>query len=110
MKSITVLLLILLLPGFATAAQIFGSLKEGDRPIAQGVQVRVQFDKSIPSSGATDGYGSYNLFVKPKGKCTFSVYYGGAWVSIDVYSYDSPVRYDFDLIRQNDGRYMLRRR
>jgi len=110
MKSLAVVLLIVLLPGFATAAQIVGSLKEGDRPIGQGVPVQIQYGNTPVGKGTTDNYGSYNLFVKQKGNCTFSVYYGGAWVSTTVYSYDTAVRYDFDLVRQSDGRYVLRRR
>ena len=110
MKAIMLaLLIILFLPTFSFAAQIYGSLREGNRSVGQGVKVDVVCSDGTHSV-VTDGYGSFNHFVKQRGKCTMVVYYGGQTPSAVIYSYDDPVRYDFDLIKQGDGQYVLKRR
>src|SRR5713226_10205745 len=107
MKPILVSLLILLCSSAASAAQIYGSLKEDGRAVGQGAQVEIQYTGG-PAQGATDAYGSYNLYVRPPGKCTLRVLYKGAWVQTEINSYNDPVRYDFDLVRQSNGNYSLR--
>jgi hypothetical protein len=111
MKKIALMIVVLglsLLPFSVHAAQIFGSLKEDGRSIPAKVvyEVLCGAQKYV---GETDGYGAY-VFNAGRGKCTFKVYYKGQAPSFDVYSYDDPVRYDFDLILQSNGQYMLRRR
>jgi hypothetical protein len=111
MKTIhTALLLILFSPAVASAAQIFGTLKEGDRPVGKGVSVAIECQGGGDSKD-TDAYGSYNLFARQPGKCTLKVLYGGQWSKpFPIYSYNDPVRYDFELVRQGDGQYALVRR
>jgi hypothetical protein len=111
MKTIgTLVFLMLIVVPPAFSAQIYGSLKEGDRSVGAGVKVIIECAGGTDSK-ETDGYGSYNLYVRPTGKCTFRVYYQGKWsVPFTIYSYDDPVRYDFELIRQGDGQYALKRK
>lgn len=111
MKTIRLaLLLIIFSPSVASAAQIFGTLKEGDRPVGKGVNVVVECAGGGDSK-ETDAYGSYNLFVRQSGKCTLKVFYQGQWSApFTIYSYNDPVRYDFELVRQGDGQYALRRK
>lgn len=107
------LLLILLFPTGALAGQIFGSLKQNNSSVGNGVGVRIQCgEKGRPIEGATDSYGSYSLYVPQPGKCAFTVYYSGQWsVPYEIYSDQAdPVRYDFELVRQDDGSYRLERR
>lgn len=106
--SLSVLIILLIaLPVFA--GEIYGGIELSGKPIAPGVEVVVQCG-STPYSTKTDEIGSYRLYVKGKGKCTLIVKYGNEpFPKIDIYSYESTVRYDL-VIEGTDGRYSLRRR
>ena len=108
----SLLFLILLFPTFVFAAQIFGSLKQNNTSVGQGVRVRIQCAGEKPYEADTDGYGSYKIYVPHPGKCGLSVFYGGRWSAVyDIYSDQTdPVRYDFALISQNDGSLRLERK
>lgn len=109
MKVIFCLVVVILLFAMtASAAQVYGTLKEGDRPVEAGVNIDITCDNSS-YSGQTDAHGSYSIYVQRKGKCTFTVHYRGQHPHTDIYSYDDPVKYDFDLV-QTPGGYELRRR
>lgn len=90
----------------ASAGQIFGSLKEDGRPLT-GVKFDV-FCRDRTYSGVTDGDGAYNIEVG-RGRCTFRLYYKDQTANYDLYSYDNPLRYNFDVIRLSTGQYILRR-
>ena len=95
------ILLISCLPTYAGAAQVFGSLKYGDRAVGQGVLVNVQCgDRAYPTK--TNEYGSYGIYVRER-KCTLAVYYENRWSrGYDIYPDDSdPVRYDFEMGWEN---------
>jgi hypothetical protein len=110
MKKIVLVIMfgLLLLPVSVYATQIYGSLKEDGRAVPAEVSFEVVCGDQR-YVGKTDGYGAYSLNAG-RGKCTFKVYYKGQSPTFDVYSYDNPVRYDFDLVLQSNGQYMLRRR
>ena len=113
MKTIAILLLlIMLLPAFAFAGEIYGSIKEGKRPIGKGVKVEI----IAVSSGRryvtkTDKYSSYRLYVRERGRCILKVYYKkqSPPPQIQVYSYKGPVRYDL-VLEKKKGKYILRRK
>lgn len=110
MKAFAILVLFIFLsPIIAYAAQIYGSLTEGGSPV-RGVRAVIKCSSGREYSKDTDNYGSYNVYVGEKGKCAFTVYYSGQTPTSDVYSYDEPVRYDFELMRQQNGQYILRRK
>jgi len=107
--AIFVLLLFTLFssPGFA--AQIYGTLRESDRPV-DGAQIEVVCGTSHYVD-KTDKYGSYKLYAKEVGKCTLTVTHRGQNPRAPIESYDDPAHYDFDLIRQQPaGTYRLQRR
>ncbi|MCI0453639.1 MAG: hypothetical protein L0Y68_01435 [Candidatus Dadabacteria bacterium] len=105
----SLVILILLVPAFVRAAQVYGSLNEGSKSVGPKVRIEIACaGNTYP--GETDGYGSYSIYIPQPGKCTLRVDYGGQWPEYEIYSYDDPVRYDFDLVRGNDGRYVLIRR
>ena len=105
-KTFKIIMLTLVLSLPAYAGQIYGSLKEDGRPVANAT-----FDVFCPQGsfrGVTDGYGAYSINVG-KGKCTFRLYYRNQQPSLDIYSYDSPLRYDFDVVSGNGGLALVRR-
>ena len=111
MKRLPLLLItILCLPIITFAAQIYGSLRVDNASVGEGVLVRIQCPEGA-YDGKTDRYGSYSVPLRPGKKCSLSVYYAGRWTAaFDVYPYEDPVRYDFDLLKQGDGSITLRRR
>ena len=109
MKVIFCLVLVILLfAPTAFAAQVYGTLKEADQPVEAGVRIDIACANNT-SSGQTDAHGSYSIYVQQRGRCTFTVHYRGQHPHTDIYSYDDPVKYDFDLV-QTPGGYELRRR
>jgi hypothetical protein len=108
MKKLSILLaLATLLPMTIFAAQVYGSLKENGQSVS-GVKVEINCNGRAYGV-STDSSGSYNLYAGEKGKCTFKVNYKGQAPTFEIYSYDNPVRYDFDLVNEN-GRYALKRK
>ena len=111
MKKIPMLLLVILCaPILGMAAQIYGNLRWNNASVGANVPVKIQCDEG-PYEGRTDDYGSYNVPLRPSRKCQLYVYFGNQWSRpFDVYPYEDPVRYDFDLVGQGDGTIALRRR
>ena len=110
MKAIRLLLIsILLSPTVAYGGQIYGTLTVNNKPVGRGVKVALVCGTTI-GPGETDDYGAYKVFVGAKGKCTLKVIYDRQELSFAVFSYDDPVRYDFDVVRGGDGKYFLKRR
>jgi len=91
------------------AGQVYGTLREADRPVAANVKVEVVCGNSTYSA-LTDASGLYRLFARETGKCTVRVYYQNQVPQAVVDSYANPAHYDFDLVRQQNGQYELRRR
>jgi len=105
-----VLLLIACLPALALGAQIYGNLRWNGASVGEGVAVKIQCPEG-PYDGRTDGYGSYSVALRPSKKCGLSVYYANQWSApFDVFPYEDPVRYDFDIVRQGNGTLALVRR
>ena len=108
MKTFTVLFLFLILsPSFVFAGEIFGSITEGGRPVGQGIKVEITYAGKAYST-ETDKYGSYRAYMPGMGKSLLKVHYKQQSPSIEISSYERPVRYDLVLEKQN-GRYSLRR-
>src|SRR5262245_40115735 len=106
-RSVAIIIFALISAVSVSAGQIFGSLKEDGRSLPANVQFDIQC-KGQKYAGRTDNYGAYAINSE-KGKCTLTVYYKGQSLTAPVYSYDNPVRYDFDLVLTN-GQYELRRK
>lgn len=111
MKKFAMLLLIIMcVPILAIGAQIYGNLRWNDASVGANVPVRIQCDEGA-YEGRTDAYGSYAVPLRPSRRCRLFVYFGNQWSQpADVYPYEDPVRYDFDLVGQGDGTIALRRR
>ncbi|MBI4528839.1 MAG: carboxypeptidase regulatory-like domain-containing protein [Deltaproteobacteria bacterium] len=107
MRALMVLLVLVVMGSeSALAAQIYGSLVQNGKPVP-GIEVYV-----VDCAGCqakTDAYGSYRIYIPTSGKFTLKVRYGSGELSHLIYSYNNPVRYDFELVNQA-GQYVLRRR
>lgn len=110
MKAVIfVLVLLYLCPGASLAGQVYGTLRESDRPVGPNIRVEAVCGTSTYSA-VTDNSGVYRLFARETGKCTFRAYYQNQAPQAVIDSYPNPAHYDFDLIRQPSGQYDLRRR
>ena len=106
-RSVAIIIFGLISAASAYAGQLYGSLKEDGRSLPAGVGFEIRC-RNQSYSGQTDGNGAYAINTE-KGRCTLVVYYKGQSLTADIFSYDNPVRYDFDLVFVN-GQYTLRRK
>lgn len=91
----------------ARAGHLYGRILENGQPV-RGAGVILRCGGESPG-GTTDPEGVYRLFAKTAGACTLEVNAGGRRAVGQLYSYDKPTAYDFDLV-QDGGRWILRRR
>ena len=109
-KFIGLMVVVFCAAELAAAAQIYGSLKQDNRSVGQGVEISINCG-GRPQQAFTDAYGAYKVYVPQPGKCTLTVSNGKARSEpYPVYSSDEPTRYDFDLIQNPNGTLSLRRR
>ena len=94
------------LPAFG--GQIFGTLTEGGKAVASGVEVVVDCSGE-QAKGSTDNFGAYRVNVQKTGRCTFTLTYKGQKPAAMIASLSEPVSADFELQMQ-DGKYKLVRR
>lgn len=111
MKKLTSMILLLIgCAELAIAGQIYGNVKEGNRSVGEGVEISINC-ASKPIAARTDTYGSYKIYVPNSGKCSLTILYQNRWSQpFSIYSDQEPVRYDFELLKQPDGTFTLKRR
>ena len=104
----------------AWAGRVFGDIKMDGKPLVAGVPVWIQRPaadekkKDVPppakvDSTATDKFGSYKLSVKEEGKCFLTIVYERQTVTLEIFSYKDPTRYDL-ILEKKDGKLSLRRK
>ena len=91
-----------------SGGQIFGTLTEGGKAIASGVEVLVDCSGE-QAKGKTDNFGAYRVTVQKTGRCTLTLTYKGQTPAATIASLSGPVSADFELQVQ-DGKYRLVRR
>ena len=107
MRKIFLMMLCLAVPGTtALAGEIYGTVKEGGKPIKAGTKIEVKCAKG--SYGAeTDKLGSYRLFAPEQGKCTLSVKSGDGAPQMTVTLFEDSARYNL-VLEKKDGKASLR--
>ena len=91
-----------------SGGQIFGTLTEGGKAVAKGIEVAVDCTGEQVKA-ATDDFGAYRVNVTKTGKCTLTLSYKGQKPEATVASRSEPASADFELQMQ-DGKYRLIRR
>ena len=90
------------------AGNVYGTLTEGGKPVAQGIKLEVACgDNKHPAQ--TDANGGFKLFVPEKGKCMLRVTYQGQTPEFEINSYDGSVQYELILEKQGN-QYTLKRK
>ena len=90
----------------AQAGEIYGTVKDGGKPVQAGTTVEVKCAKGSYSA-KTDNLGSYRLFVPEQGKCTLSVKSGAVSPQMTVHSFEDSARYNL-VLGEKDGKPSLR--
>ena len=103
----------------AAAGRLFGDVKQGGKPVAEGVLITVQpaakpADKGESSTApidsvVTDKVGSYKVTVKGEGKYTLTIHQGKQLAVLEVFSYKEPTRYDL-ILEEKEGKLTVRRK
>jgi len=90
----------------AIAGEIYGTVKEGGKPIKAGIKVEVKCAKGSYSA-ETDKLGSYRMFLPEQGKCTLSVKSSDGSPQMTVNSFEDSARYNL-VLEKKDGKSSLR--
>jgi hypothetical protein len=90
----------------ALAGEIYGTVKEGGKPIKAGTKVEVKCAKGSYSA-ETDKLGSYRLFVQEQGKCTLSIQSSDGSPQMTVNSFEDSARFNL-VLEKKDGKSSLR--
>ncbi len=106
--GISVLLLLLLWTSPLLAGEVFGTITEGNKPVAAGTKLEIAISgKTYPAE--IDKFGAYRVVLKEKGKGTLTVHIQNQSPSVDLFSYDRSTRYDW-ILDNKDGKLSLRRK
>lgn len=90
----------------ALAGEIYGTVKEGGKPVKAGTRVEVKCAKGSYSA-ETDKLGSYRLFVPDQGKCILTIKSGDVAPQMTVHSFEDSARYNL-VLETKDGKPALR--
>ncbi|HEY7369089.1 MAG TPA: hypothetical protein VIA29_04325 [Thermoanaerobaculia bacterium] len=103
-------IVLLLLAGVssAAAAEIFGTLSDGTKPLPAGVVVKLACGEATVEA-KTDEFGSYSLRTPASGECQVTVDYKGASAALPVTVYAKPTRYDL-VAKHEAGKLSLTRK
>ena len=96
------------LAGVMGAAEIHGTVSEGDKAVPGGVALKLDCSGTT-ATAETDQYGSYSLKVAATGECQLSVDYKKASGSLKVTVYDKPSRFDV-VVKEEGGKLSLARK
>ena len=108
MRPTIVTLALVLSASTVLAGEVFGTITDGKKPIAEGTKVEISVSgKSYAAE--TDRFGSYRIVVKEKGKGTLTVRLKDQSPSVEFYSYDKSTRYDW-VLEAKEGKLALRRK
>src|SRR2546425_2385974 len=109
MKIVSLLVLFILISASAAfAGNVYGSISEGGKPVAQGVKIEVVCGTD-KYNAETDAHGGFKLFVKDQGKCAMKISYQGQTPSFETNSFEGAVQYDLILEKQG-AQYTLKRK
>jgi len=109
MKTVSIGTLLLATASIAMAGHIYGTIRENNQPVRRALVVLTCGAERAPDA-RTDDEGVYRVFAKSTGNCQLVLEPGGRNAHGPLYSYDRPTAYDFDLIKDGGGRWILRKR
>ena len=97
--------IVLLFPIALHAGQIYGSVTEAGRGVANAT-IEIKCGNAPVTQGQTANDGSYRINVTEQGQCLLTL----SGCSAAVFSYPDPSQYDFEIVRYPNGGCELRRK
>jgi hypothetical protein len=91
----------------AFGGEIYGTIKEGDKPVGKDVPVEIKSSAKTYST-VTDEFGNYRVIVNETGKCSITIKFKDESVSAELQSYWNSARFDWAL-EKNGDKYSLKR-
>ena len=107
-RIVSLAFLLSLTAGSAIAAEVYGTVSEGGRPVGEGVTLAIACGGKT-ASATTDKTGSYHLDAPATGKCGLTITIKGESATLEVAAYDEGAQVDVVLERK-DGRLSARRK
>ena len=107
-RSIALAALAALLPAFANAGEVFGTVRVAAQPVGEGTQVAAKCGDKAYGPVSTDRKGAYRLVIAQVGKCTLTITHEGLSATVDVVSFDDAAQ--ADIVLAVDGGKLTARR
>ena len=108
MRNVLIVTVCLALAGAMGAAEIHGTVSEGDKAVPEGVALKLDCSGTT-AAAQTDQFGSYSLKIGATGECQLSIDYKKASGSLKVTVYEKPSRYDL-VVKEEGGKLSLARK
>jgi len=102
-----ILLALTLFAASSFAGEIYGTIKEGDKPVDKGTTLEIKSSAKIYSA-VTDEFGNYRVVVVEPGKCEITIHFKEQSISGEIQSYWNPSRFDLALEKSGE-KYSLKR-
>jgi hypothetical protein len=106
--TIMVVLAVLMGSGIALAGNVYGTITEAGKGIAQGSKIEIACGADKYNTD-TDANGGFKVFVKDQGKCELKLTYQGQTPTFEINSFEGSVQYDL-LLEKKGTQYTLRRK
>jgi len=112
---VALVLCICLMASSALAGRLLGDIRLDGKPVAEGLRIRLATTAkpgaapAVVDSTVTDKFGSYKLMAKDEGKYLLTLVFEKQPVSLEVYAYKEPTRYDL-VLEKKDGKLSLSRK
>ena len=102
-----ILLALTLFAASSYAGEIYGTIKEGDKPVGKDTKLEIKSAaKTYPA--VTDEFGNYRVIVVETGKCEITIHFKDQPISGEIQSYWNPSRFDWALEKSGE-KYSLKR-
>jgi len=108
MNTLRLILLSLIICSVSSfGGEIYGTIKEGERPVGRGVRLEIKTAaRAYPA--VTDDFGNYRVVVGETGKCAITVQFREQSILGEIQSYFTSVRFDWVLEKRGET-YLLKR-
>ena len=92
-----------------SAGQIYGTIVADGQPI-KDTDIEIKCGEEAPSKGKTAADGAYRINVPQQGQCTLALPKHEGRPSAVIFSSQNPAAFNFDLVKNADGKFELKRR
>jgi hypothetical protein len=106
--AMMVLVVVCVSAAVAFAGNLYGTITEGGKGIAQGSKIEITCGADKFNT-ETDANGGFKVFVKDQGKCELKLAYQGQSPTTEVNSFEGSVQYDL-ILEKKGTQYTLRRK